>query len=134
MRNIIMDKEGIKEITICVLAGSFVFNHGIWGIYLWCIPHTGNCAIKTDKNFFTRVERTCSINGIPPEELVYVHFPQPKTYSSWVQVDAKPDGRATLETLADHVGKKKEGLHLTMVATNLACPIAIVQPHFSHLA
>lgn len=44
------------------------------------------------------------------------------------------DGRATLETLADHVGKKKEGLHLTMVATNLACPIAIVQPHFSHLA
>ena len=44
------------------------------------------------------------------------------------------DGRAIRETLADLVGKKKEGLHLTIVVTNLACPIAFVQPHFSHLA
>ncbi|KAJ9685274.1 hypothetical protein PVL29_017343 [Vitis rotundifolia] len=53
-----------------------------FGVYICGVSLTQvTVPSKPTKISFMRVERTCSINGIPPEELVYVHFPQPKTYS-----------------------------------------------------
>ncbi|XP_034703233.1 nodulation protein H-like isoform X1 [Vitis riparia] len=87
MRNIIMDKEIVfssraSKKSPYVFWLVLLFLIMAFGVYICGVSLTRvTVPSKPTKISFTRVERTCSINGIPPEELVYVHFPQPKTYS-----------------------------------------------------